>query len=95
MERQKTEAMTEIQNRLFALRDEKNAAFGAKLIPNIPSETILGVRMPQMRKLARELYRAGKAESWKDGTVLAAELMLARAVGSYTPMREFSLKVGP
>ena len=64
MERQKTEAMTEIQNRLFALRDEKNAAFEAKLIPNIPSETILGVRMPQMRKLARELYRAGKAESF-------------------------------
>ena len=54
--------MTEIRNRLFSLRDEKNAAFEAKLIPNIPPETILGVRMPQMRKLAKELYRAGEAE---------------------------------
>ena len=56
--------MTEIQNRLFALRDEKNAAFMAKLIPNIPPETILGVRTPALRKLAKELYRAGEAEAF-------------------------------
>ena len=60
----KIEAMTEIQNRLFALRDEKNAAFVAKLIPNIPPETILGVRTPQLRKLAKELYRAGEAKAF-------------------------------
>ena len=58
--------MTEIQNRLFALRDEKNAAFVAKLIPNIPPETILGVRTPALRKLAKELYRAGKAGPFLD-----------------------------
>ena len=50
---------TEIQDRLFALRDEKNAAFVAKLIPNIPPETILGVRTPALRKLAKELWKSG------------------------------------
>ena len=52
--------MTEIREKLFALRDEKNADFVAKLIPNIPPETILGVRTPELRKLAKELFRAGK-----------------------------------
>lgn len=51
----------EIRERLFALRDEKNAAFAAKLIPNIPPETILGARTPALRKLAKELYREGKS----------------------------------
>ena len=33
-----------IRQRLLALRDEKNAAFVAKLISNIPPERILGAR---------------------------------------------------
>ncbi len=56
----------EIRQRLFALRDEKNAAFAAKLIPNIPPETILGVRTPDMRKLAKELYREGKSGAFME-----------------------------
>ena len=50
----------EIRERLFALRDEKNAAFAAKLIPNLPGESILGARTPALRKLAKELAREGK-----------------------------------
>ena len=50
---------SEIQTRLFALRDEKNAAFVAKLIPNISPENILGVRTPALRKLAKELWKSG------------------------------------
>ena len=46
-----------IRQRLLALRDEKNAAFVAKLIPNIPPERILGARTPALRQLAKELYR--------------------------------------
>ena len=53
--------LTEIRERLFALQEEKNAAFVAKLIPNIPRETILGVRTPALRKLAKELWREGKS----------------------------------
>ena len=56
--------MTEIQQRLFALRDEKNAAFMAKLVPNIEKETILGVRTPDMRKLAKELYQTADVDSF-------------------------------
>ncbi len=50
----------EIRERLFALRDEKNAVFAAKLIPNLPDESILGARTPALRKLAKELAREGK-----------------------------------
>ena len=47
---------------LTALRDEKNAAFAARLIPNIPPETILGARTPALRKLARTLRGTEEAE---------------------------------
>jgi 3-methyladenine DNA glycosylase AlkD len=58
--------MIDIQDRLFALRDEKNAAFVAKLIPNIPPETILGARTPALRKLARELRDSDAARAFLD-----------------------------
>ena len=50
-----------ILEKLFALRDEKNAAFSAKLIPNIKPERVLGARLQALRKLAGEL--AGTEES--------------------------------
>ena len=56
----------EIRERLFALRDEKNAAFAAKLIPNIPAGTILGARTPALRKLAKELTRDGKGSRFME-----------------------------
>ena len=52
----------EIREELTALRDEKNAAFAARLIPNIPPETILGARTPALRKLARTLRGTEEAE---------------------------------
>lgn len=56
--------MTEIQERLFALRDEKNAAFVARLIPTLERETILGARTPALRKLAKELRGSDAAEAF-------------------------------
>lgn len=44
-----------IQERLFAEQDKPYAAFQAKLIPTIAPETIIGVRTPVLRKLAKEL----------------------------------------
>lgn len=44
-----------IQERLFSLRDEKYAAFSAKLIPNVEPDSFIGVRSPQLRALAKEL----------------------------------------
>ena len=44
-----------IQEKLFSLRDEKYAAFSAKLIPTVPPDRFIGVRSPQLRSLAKEL----------------------------------------
>lgn len=49
--------MTDIQERLFALRDEKYAEFQAKLTPTLPKESFIGVRLPQLRKLAAEFMK--------------------------------------
>ncbi len=47
----------EIRERLFALRDEPYQVFQAKLIPTRDPETMIGVRTPALRKLARELSK--------------------------------------
>ncbi len=47
--------MTDIQKRLFELQDTKYRAFTAKLIPNIDAKTIIGVRTPTLRKLAKDV----------------------------------------
>ena len=44
-----------VRGRLFALRDETNAAFMARLVPTLPPESVLGVRLPDCRVLAKEL----------------------------------------
>ena len=48
----------EIQRRIFELRDEKYAAFSAKLIPNIDPGRIIGVRSPELKKLTAEYKNA-------------------------------------
>lgn len=56
--------MTEIQERLFALQDPGYRAFTAPLLPGVPLESIIGVRTPAVRKLAKELKKEGKAEAF-------------------------------
>lgn len=46
-----------ITDRLFALRDEDYRAFHSKLVPTVDPERIIGVRTPDLRRLARELAR--------------------------------------
>lgn len=46
-----------LKDDLFRLRDETYVAFQTKLIPNIESKRILGVRMPDLRQLADYYYR--------------------------------------
>lgn len=50
--------------RLTALADPAYRAFQAKLLPNIPPERILGVRLPALRQLARELEAGGEAAAF-------------------------------
>ena len=47
--------MNTITEQIQSCADAKNAAFAAKLIPNIPPETVLGCRTPDLRKLAAAL----------------------------------------
>ena len=47
--------MTEIQKRLFALQDLEYRSFTVKLIPNVDSDTVIGIRMPALKALAKEL----------------------------------------
>ena len=53
-----------IQDRLFALQDGKFRDFNAALIPNIEKERVIGVRTPELRKLARELSGTAEASAF-------------------------------
>ncbi len=44
----------EIRQELFSLQDEKYRDFQGKLIPNISPESVIGVRTPALRKLAKQ-----------------------------------------
>ena len=48
----------EIQKSLFDLQDLKYRDFTAKLTPNINPDTIIGVRMPQLRALAKKYSKS-------------------------------------
>lgn len=48
----------EIQNKLFELQDIKYQDFQYKLIPTVEPDSIIGVRTPELRKLAKELVKA-------------------------------------
>lgn len=55
--------MTPIQEKLFQLQDLGYRDFHSKLMPTVSKERIIGVRVPQLRKLAKELNKSDlKAE---------------------------------
>lgn len=51
----------QIQNRLFELQDLKYRDFQCKLMPTVDPETVIGVRTPEMRKLAKEFSKTPEA----------------------------------
>ncbi len=53
----------DIEKELFKLRDLKFRDFNAKLIPNISKETVIGVKTPQLKQFAKEVY---KSEEYRD-----------------------------
>ena len=55
------ETKTIIQQRLFELQDLKYRDFQCKLMPTVAPETVIGVRTPALRALAKEL--AGSEEA--------------------------------
>ena len=46
-----------IQKELFSLQDKEYMKFSSKLTPNVPEDTIIGVRIPEIRKLAKKLVK--------------------------------------
>ena len=56
--------MTEIQKRLFALQDTAYRDFTAPLLPTVEPESIIGVRIPAVRALAKELRTEGKTQAF-------------------------------
>ena len=56
--------MTEIEKRLFELQDEKYREFQIKLIPTVDPASVIGVRTPELRKLAKELLKRDDADDF-------------------------------
>ena len=56
------EYLNVISEELFALQDTEYQTFQSKLMPTIPPETVIGVRTPLLRKLAKELAGIPQAE---------------------------------
>ena len=53
-----------VSERLAELGSEKYRDFQSKLVPGIPKETILGVKTPDMRKIAKEIRGTKTAEAF-------------------------------
>ena len=54
----------EIWARLFALQDADYRRFQCALMPTVPPERVIGVRMPALRRLAREFQRREGLETY-------------------------------
>ena len=53
--------MTEIQKRLFALQDAGYREGSIKLNPSVDPDSIIGIRIPALRALAKELRGTAQA----------------------------------
>ena len=60
----KKQKMTPLQKKLFALRDDEYAAFQAKLAPGMEPERIIGVRVPVLRKFAKEYAKDAESNEF-------------------------------
>ncbi|WP_295152187.1 DNA alkylation repair protein [uncultured Ruminococcus sp.] len=54
----------DIRSELEALRDDKYRDFQCALIPGLTAEHFLGVRTPELRKLAKKAIKSGDAEGF-------------------------------
>ena len=53
-----------VYERLAACGNEQYRDFQSKLVPNIPKEIILGVKTPDMRRIAKEIKETKEAEEF-------------------------------
>ena len=55
---------TDITAQLFALQDRGYADFQSKLLPTVARETVIGVRTPELRKMAKQLCKTPAAREF-------------------------------
>lgn len=53
-----------IKEELFAIQDTSYGDFQSNLIPNIPRELFIGVRVPEARKLAKRIAKEPEASKF-------------------------------
>ena len=58
--------MTDIQKYLLSQKDEKYRAFTLPLLPNIDEKTFIGVRLPVIKKYAKDLDKTNREKFMKD-----------------------------
>ena len=56
--------IAEIRSALYRLADADYKKFNCSLIPNVDKSTVVGVRIPALRKLAAEINKAGLATAF-------------------------------
>ena len=56
--------MYKITNKLFELQDKEYGEFKAKLTPGIEKNQIIGVRVPVVRKLAKEYIKDEESQEF-------------------------------
>lgn len=72
-----------MRNKLFALKDEKYRQFNASLLPDI--DNVIGVRVPDVRKLAKELAKTDGWQNYKDD-LYYEEIMIQGLVIGYAKL---------
>lgn len=55
---------TPLQERLLAMQDKQYAEFQSKLTPGIPPESVIGVRVPILRKFAKEFAKEAEVNDF-------------------------------
>ena len=76
--------------RLFDMQDTKYRDFQSKLIPNVSDELFIGIRTPNLRKYAKELYKAERDPSTgriRQGSVLESFLCSPISESGSAPVR--------
>jgi len=56
--------MMNVKDEIFLLRDAGYRDFQIKLFPTVDPDTVIGVRTPQLRELAKRMIREGRADAF-------------------------------
>lgn len=72
-----------MREKLFALKDEKYRQFNCSLLPDI--DNVIGVRVPEIRKLAKELAKTDAWKNYKDD-LYYEEIMIQGLVIGYAKL---------